>query len=178
MESFWASSLNRKNMQMFFLNWLVKSYKDDKSLYLGGFLPGDLTGCIQIIGGVSNACRALQYDHKEVDERILFHINHAIQTEHYTKIVVAATDTDISLLYHYHQLLYADLKEMWVLHGQSFSTRALSIPKISDTLESDVIIVLPAVHKLSECDSTCKNGGKKIILKVVEGGLAESLAEF
>ena len=59
-----------------------------------------------------------------------------------------------------------------------FLTRALYIPKISDTLESDVIIVLPAIHTLSECDSMCKNGGEKTILKMVEGGLAESLSEF
>ena len=46
MESFWASSLNKENLQMFFINWLVKSYKDDKPLHLNGSLPGDLTGCI------------------------------------------------------------------------------------------------------------------------------------
>ena len=67
---------------------------------------------------------------------------------------------------------------MWVLYGQGLSTRALSIPKISDTLESDVISVLPAVHALSGCDSTSKIGGKKAALKVVESGLAESLSEF
>ena len=83
--------------KVFFINWLIKSRKDHKPLYLGGSLPGDLTGCIQIISGISNACRALQCDHQEADER-----NHAIQTEHYMKIFVAATDTDIfiSLLYH------------------------------------------------------------------------------
>ena len=179
-ESFWVSSLNKKNLQTFFVNWLIKSYKDDKPLYLGGFLPSDLTGCIQIISGVSNAWRALQCDHERADERILFHINHAIQTEHYTKIVVAATDTDIfiSLLYHYHQWVYANLKEMCVLYGQGLSTRALSIPKISDMLESYVFSVLPAVHTLSGCDSTSKIGGKKTAMKVVESGFAESLSEF
>ena len=50
----------------------MKLYKDDKSLYLGGSLPGDLTGCIQIFSGVSNACRALQCDHEEADERFCF----------------------------------------------------------------------------------------------------------
>ena len=101
MESFWASSLNKENLQMFFINWLIKSYKYDKPLHLAGSLLGDLTSFIQIICGVSNACRAVQCDHEEAAERILFHINHTIQTEHYTKIVVAATDTDIliSLLY-------------------------------------------------------------------------------
>lgn len=66
---------------------------------------------------------------------------------------------------------------MWVLCGQGLSTRALSIPKISDTLESDVISVLPAVPTLSGCDSTRKIEGKKTVLKVAERGLAESLSD-
>ena len=64
---------------------------------------------------------------------------------------------------------------MWVLYGQILSTRALSIPKISDTLKSDVISVLPPVHALSGCDSMSKIGGKKTSLKVVESGLAPNL---
>ena len=56
MESFWASPLNKENLQTFFVNWLIKSYKDEKPLYLGGSLAGDLTDCIQIVSGVSNAC--------------------------------------------------------------------------------------------------------------------------
>ena len=67
---------------------------------------------------------------------------------------------------------------MWVLCGQGLSTRALSIPKILDTLENGVINVLPAVHTLSECDSTSKIGGKTTALRVVEKGRAESLSEF
>ena len=64
------------------------------------------------------------------------------------------------------------------VYGQGLSTRALSIPKISDNLESNVISVLPAVHALNGCDSTSKIGGKKTTLKVAEGGPAESLSEF
>ena len=67
---------------------------------------------------------------------------------------------------------------MWVLYGQVLSTRALSIPKISDTLRNDVISILPPVHALSGCDSMSKIGGKKTALKVVESGLAESPSEF
>ena len=67
---------------------------------------------------------------------------------------------------------------MWVLYGQGLSTRALSIPKISDTWESDVISVLPVVNTLSRCGSTSKIGGKKITLKVAESWLTESLSEF
>ena len=80
---------------MFFITWVIKLYKDDKPLYLGGSLPGDLTTCMQIIS-VSNACCALQCDHRKTDERILFHVSHAIQVKHCTKIVAAATQTEYS----------------------------------------------------------------------------------
>ena len=83
MESFRASSPNKENLQMFFINWLIK--------YLGRSLPGDLTAVSKLL--------------VEAEERILFHINHAIKTEHYRKIMAAATDTNIfiSLLHYYQQ---------------------------------------------------------------------------
>ena len=66
------------------------------------------------------------------------------------------------------------------VYGQGLSTRAraLSSPKISDNLESNVVSVLPVVHALNGCDSTSKIGGTKTTLKVAEGGPAESLSEF
>ena len=40
MESFWASSGNQEQLQMFFIN--CKTYKDDKPIYLRGSTPDDL----------------------------------------------------------------------------------------------------------------------------------------
>ena len=49
MESFWASSKNREQSQMFFfIRWLIETYTEEKTLYLGGSLPGHLIGCIRI----------------------------------------------------------------------------------------------------------------------------------
>ena len=36
MEVFWVSPGNKEQLQMFFINWLRKTYKDDKFIYLGG----------------------------------------------------------------------------------------------------------------------------------------------
>ena len=41
---------------------------------------------------ISSNCSAIKYYHNEANGRILFHINHAIQVESYTEIVIAATD--------------------------------------------------------------------------------------
>lgn len=38
-ESFWASSINREKLHIFFIDWLLKSSKDDKPAYLGGLVP-------------------------------------------------------------------------------------------------------------------------------------------
>ena len=132
MDSFWASSANKENLQMFFINWLLKFYKDDRPVYLGGSVPGDITGCIQIIGGISGNCLDLKCDREEADEQILYHINHAIQYESYTKVVLAATDTDIfiSLLYHYQQWVYEDLQEIRMLYDQGAQVELCLFPKL------------------------------------------------
>lgn len=36
METCWVSSGNIEQLQMFFINWLCKTYKDDKLIYLDG----------------------------------------------------------------------------------------------------------------------------------------------
>ena len=48
------------------------------------------------------------------------HINHALQTESYRKLIVAATDTDIltTFLYHYQQYIYEELQELMLLYSQ------------------------------------------------------------
>lgn len=72
MDKFWASSGIQEQLQMFFINCLCKTYKDDKPIYLGGSTPDDLTGYIRIIGEISSSCRALKCDHGEGDKGILF----------------------------------------------------------------------------------------------------------
>ena len=47
---------------------------------------------VVIIGGICSSSRALKCDHKEADERIFFHSNHAFQIKSYRKIIVAPTN--------------------------------------------------------------------------------------
>ena len=53
-----------------------------------------------------------------------------------------------------------------MLYGQDLWSRIPPIHRIADTLESDVISALPAVHPLTICDSISKIGGKKTALVV------------
>ena len=81
------------------------------------------------------------------------------------------------MLYHYQQWIHEDLQELWMLYGQGVSSRVLPIHEIADSLESDVISALPAVHALTRCDSTSKIVGKQTVLKVVANGFVENLLQ-
>ena len=54
----------------------------------------------------------------------------------------------------------------------------LPIHQITDTLESDVISVLPAIDALTGCCSASKIGDKKTALKVDESGFVKNLLQF
>ena len=89
MESFWASSGSKEQLQMFFINWLCKTYNYDKPVYLGESVPGDLNDCIGIRSRFSSSYRALKCDHEEPEERILFHVNYVTQIVSYKKLILA-----------------------------------------------------------------------------------------
>ena len=52
--------------------------------------------------------------HEEADNRVLFHINHAIKDENYTKIIVASPDTDVlgSCFFHLTRQMYGCLRNV------------------------------------------------------------------
>jgi len=83
MDCFGASIANKERLQTFFINWLTKTYRDCKPVYVSGSLPGDLTGCLQIINGESRFCRFLKSDHVQTFERIFSYINHTTRVENY-----------------------------------------------------------------------------------------------
>ena len=168
-ESFWAASKNKEKLQIFFINWLSNIYKEGKPIHLGGSLPGNLTGCSRIVPGVQTSCRLLRCDHEEPDDRLMFHINHAVRVENFTKVIIAATDTDIfvSALHHFAQWMHDDLDEIWMLCGQGLSSRAVPLHDIvNGILDSSVIDVLPAAHALTGCDTTSKISTKKAAMKI------------
>ena len=63
----------------------------------------DMEQCYQLTNGIATEIPALKYSYDEADDRIMFHLNHAVKTEKYAFAHVASADTDISvcLMYHY-----------------------------------------------------------------------------
>ena len=156
MESFWASSTNNEQLQPFFIKWICEKYDKDNPLFLGACVPGDITGCAKICSHVVSDVPAMKFGHEETDNRILFHINRAIEDENYTKIIVASSDTDVfvSCLFHLTWWMYMDASEMWVLCGEGLTKRSVPFHRTVDVLDISVIEVLPAIHAFTGCDTT------------------------
>ena len=88
MNLFWALSENKITFQQFFIEWCVKNHSDDKTIYLGGADPDNITGCLKITGGPVLQHCLLKCDHEEADDRMIFHANHAIKVENYKNLVI------------------------------------------------------------------------------------------
>ena len=118
--------------------------------------------------------------HKEADNRILFHINHVIKDQNYTKIIVASPDTGVfvSFLFHLTRWTYMGSSKMRVLSGRGLTKGAVRFHRIVAVLDISVIDVLPAIHALTGCDTTNTIGTKRAALKLGETGRSEILISF
>jgi len=180
MESFWSSTENKVRLQQFFIKWMIETYKDCKPVYLGGSHLTDLTACMKLVQGNEGYERLLKCDHEEADDRIMFHVNHAVTVDKFRRVIVASADTDvfICLVYHFIQWVHFGMKELWVLCGKGSSTRAIPVHDVVSGIDSSVAESLPAIHALSGCDSTSKIGTKKSALKTAQALRCEQVLSF
>ena len=141
------------DVQQFFIRWMIKTYTDVTPVYLGGSHPSDLTSCVKIFKGTTEMVRLLKYDHEEADDRMMFHINHAVNVDKLSRAIVASEDTDvfICLIYHFSRWIHFGMKELCVLKGQETSNRSVPVHDLLDKMDSSVIDIMPAVHALG-CD--------------------------
>ena len=179
MQSFCASSTNKEQLQSFFIKWIYEKYDKDYPVYLGGCIPGDIRGCVNVCSRVVLNIPAMKCGHEGADN-ILFHINHAIKGENYTKIIVASPDTDVfvSCLFHLTRWVYMCASEMWVLCGRGLTKRAIPFHRIVYLLDISATDVLPAIHFLTVCDTTNIIGKKRAALKLGETDRSEMLISF
>ena len=78
-ETFWGSSNNKMQLEQIFIEWIIKSYKGSRPLFLVGGDKDDITSCVMIANGEVRFQLLLEYDHEEADDRLLFHANHALK---------------------------------------------------------------------------------------------------
>ena len=128
----------------------------------------DLTICLKLHNGIVQSLHLLKCNHEEADDRIMYHVNHAVAIDNFTRMIVASADTDVPvcLMYHFSRWKQFNLKELWVLGGQGTTRRAVPVHNLVAAMDPRVVNVLPAVHSLSGCDTTSKVSRKKSTLKV------------
>ena len=166
MDRFWAFSDNKICFQQFFIAWAIENYESGKPLFLVGSNVDDLTTCLKLHNGIVQSLCLLKCSHEEADDRITYHVNRTVAIDNFTRMIVASADVLVCLMYHFSRWKQFNLKELWALGGQGATRRAVPVHNLVAAIDPCVVDVLPAVHSLSGCDTTCKVSTKKSALKV------------
>ena len=118
---------------------------------VGGSIKEDITRCLKVFRDRASTEEVLKCTHEEADGRIFFHVNDGIKRDNFTKIVVASPDTDVfvNAVYHFTQWTYCGLEELWILSGKSGGKQAFPAHDLVQTIDNNIIDVLPAVHALT-----------------------------
>ena len=105
----WPSTENKVRLQQFFIKWLSETYKDRKPVYLGGSHVDNLSACLRVSEGHVSYVRLLKCGNEEADDRIMFHINHAVIMDQFQKVIVASADTDVHNLVRFMKSVVVDV---------------------------------------------------------------------
>jgi len=154
--SFWGSISNKMQLQQSFIDWIQKTYDGQIPIFLGGAIKEDITSCYKLENSTTTTQNRLKCMHEEADDRMMFHINHAIQIDRFKKIIVASPDTDVfvNLVHHFSKWQFSDLEELWILSGKKSNQQATPIHDLVTHFDQNVIDVLPAVHALTGMSSS------------------------
>ena len=99
----------------FFTDWLAKTFSGSIFLYLGGSYHRKIISCFNLSNGILTQ-DLLKWDHEGVDDRIMFHVNHTVKVDNFSKVMIASTDADVSVcaLYHFSCWMHSGLDEPWI----------------------------------------------------------------
>ena len=176
-------------LQQAFIEWMKETYHGSKQIFLGGANKENITTCYKIENSITTTEARLTCTHEEADDRLMYHITHAVRVACFRRVIVVSPDTDVftNLVHHFTRWQFSDLEELWVLKGNKTEYTATPIHILVSHYDSEVIDVLPAVHALignsfsfqfwTGCDTTSKVGTKKTALMPLASG-AELLMSF
>ena len=168
MDNFWLLSQNKVSFQQFFIKWLLTQNTSGKTIYLGGCHKSDQNICI--LASTAKAEPLLPCFHEEADDRIMYHLSHAVKTDKYRSEIILFPDMDVLVcdIYNYSQLLYFGLDELWFISGKNNFRKFFPVHEAFHKIKPDVLLTL---HALSGCDSTSKISTKALSLRTaIEGG--------
>lgn len=185
--SFLKSATNKASLAAFISDYISSHGGEllpaEKFITLaGGFKDGEI---VKVLGedGVSEV-DDLSCTHEEADTRLVLHAVN-LSSQH-SRIFVKCDDTDVLviLLYYWSRGMLSTEVFMHCGHSGQDTTRERYIPihEIARKLGPSVCNILPAVHALSGCDSTCAiyRMGKRTAYSVLteNADALQGLAEF
>lgn len=163
---FWASIDNKISLQQFFIDWLIEKYNSEKPLYLGGCHKNNkIYHCYRLCSGNFTEVRLLYCEHEEADDRLQYHISHAVKVDGIDIALVCSGDTDVhtSLLYNFeYQWKQYGLRELWFQHNEQISP----VHESATALGRSLVNILPAIHALTGSDTTSKVSTKEKAFKI------------
>ena len=112
---FWASVENKINFQQYFISYVLENYKGLIPIYLGGSHDSGWNGCIWVLNGTSCLVQSLSCSYDKADDRIMYHLNHAVKSDHFKIAHILTSDTDIyaNLIYHFRDWKLFGLEKIW-----------------------------------------------------------------
>lgn len=139
-------------LQQKFIEWVAEEVPGEIPTYLGGASCENVTSCWRVSRSEGlTEVESLTNDHEEADDRIMYHVNQAVNNERFERVIIASADTDVFVcsMYHFNRWIYCGLAELWIISGKRGSMTALPIHQLTENIESTVIDILPAVHALT-----------------------------
>lgn len=154
----------------------------DDELYVAGVFSDPIFVKKITSSGISE-CQALYSSHEEADTRMILHATYADQTfgekNIRGRIIIQSPDTDVLVLAVHFFPTFKHTDELWFQTGGITSSkdcrRFIPVHEIVTSLRPMFCKILPAVHALTGCDTTCSifGIGKKTVYKVLKVNLEE-----
>ena len=121
--------------------------------------------CYKVFSAKMKVVILLYCEREETDDRLQYHISHAVKVDSIEATLVCLGDIDVhtSLLYNFeHHWKIHRLHELWFQNSGQISLVHESVKK----LKRPLVRILPAIHALTESDTTSKVGTKDKAFKV------------
>ena len=178
-DKFWASSVNKQNLQL--LARKIVSELSDTNIMLSSVVIDDeiLPTILHEKGSEEVVVQQLSNSWiEEADERLIIHVNWAVVDKHCERVIVLSNDADtFTLLLHYlPSLMQNGLKELWQQYGTGEKKRMIPLHDILQGLGEAFTKVILKAHVLTGDDSMSKIGTKHASL--CNGEPMEQLSRF
>ena len=177
-EKFWASPLNKQNLQSL-VKVVINKYNNSTVLLSSVIIEDELQPAKLHSDGKEEEIQALSNSWlEEADDRLIIHVGWAVEYNRCERIIVVSNDTDTFalLLHHLPYLKNNGLNELWQQFGTGEKRRMIPLHDILQNLGEAFTKVILKAHVLTGDDSMSKVGTKKASLS--NGDPVQNLSGF